>query len=77
MNISTTKIELTKSILNTNSEVILKHLKFVLNSYKTDLWDDLNENQKQLIKKAKKQIDKGEGKTHAEVMTKYKKWLSK
>jgi hypothetical protein len=77
MNISATKIELLKDLLETNSEVVLKHIKAVLKSYKTDLWDDLTENQKQSVKRAKKQLEKGEGKPHADVMKKYEKWISK
>jgi len=77
MNISVTKVELAKNLLDTNSEVILKHVKAILNSYKTDLWDELNESQKQSVKKAQKQLEKGEGKSHTDVMKKYKKWLSK
>jgi hypothetical protein len=77
MNISVTKVELAKHLLNTDSEVILKHVKAVLNSYKTDLWDELSETQKQSVTRAKKQLANGEGKSHSEVMKKYKKWLSK
>jgi plasmid stabilization system protein ParE len=58
MNISATKIELVKDLLDTNSEVVLKHIKAILKRYKTDLWDDLTENQKQSVKKAKKQLEK-------------------
>ena len=77
MNISVTKVELVKNLLDTNIEVILKHVKAVLSSYKTDLWDELSDYQKQSVKRAQKQLEKGEGKTHAEVMKKHKKWLSK
>lgn len=77
MNISATKVELVKDLLNTNSEMVLKHIKAVLNSYKTDLWDELSEKQKQSVKKARKQLEKGEGKSHDDVMKKYTKWISK
>ncbi len=77
MNISVTKVELAKHLLNTNSEVILKHVKAVLNSYKTDLWDELTEVQKTSIKTARKQLAKGEGIVHSDVMKKYQKWISK
>ena len=77
MNISATKVELVKDLLDTNSEAVLKHIKAVLKSYKTDLWDELSDNQKQSVKKAKKQLEKGEGRPHADVMKKYKKWISK
>ena len=77
MNISVTKVELVKNLLETNSEVLLKHVQAILNSYKTDLWDELNDYQKQSVKKAQKQLEDGESKTHTEIMKKYKKWLSK
>lgn len=77
MNISVTKVELVKNLLDTESELILKHVKAVLKSYKTDLWDELNAVQKQSVKTAQKQLEKGEGRTHAEVMKNYEKWLSK
>ena len=77
MNISVTKVELAKDLLNSNSEALLKQIKAILSSYNTDLWDDLTDLQKQSVKKAQKQIEKGEFKSHNEVMKKYKKWLSK
>lgn len=77
MNISVTKVELVKNLLDTESELILKHEKAFLNSYKTDLWDELNAVQKQSVKTAQKQHEKGERRTHTEVMKKYEKWFSK
>ena len=49
MNISLTKVEITKNILETESEVVLKHIKAILNAYKHDLWDELSETQKKSI----------------------------
>ena len=77
MNISVTKVELAKNLLDTNSEVLLRQVKAILNSYKTDLWDELTEQQKKSVKRAKQQIENGESKSHQVVMKKYKKWLSK
>lgn len=77
MNISVTKVELAKNLLNSNSEALLKQIKAILNTYNTDLWDELTEVQKQSVKKAQKQIEKGEFKSHQDVMKKHKKWLSK
>lgn len=77
MNISVTKVELAKNLLNSNSEALLKQVKAILNSYDTDLWDELNEAQKSSIRKAQKQAARGEVKPHNEVMKKYKKWLTK
>jgi predicted transcriptional regulator len=77
MNISVTKVELAKNLLNSNSEALLQQIKAILSSYNTDLWDELTDAQKQSVKKAQKQIEKGEFKSHNEVMKKHKKWLSK
>lgn len=77
MNISVTKVELAKDLLNSNSAALLKQVKAILSSYNTDLWDELSDVQKQSVKKAQKQIEKGELKSHHDVMKKHKKWLSK
>jgi hypothetical protein len=77
MNISVTKVQLAKDLLNSNSEALLQQIKAILSSYNTDLWDELTDVQKQSVKKAQKQIEKGEFKLHNEVMKKHKKWLSK
>ena len=77
MNISVTKVELAKDLLNSNSEALLQQIKAILSSYNTDLWDELTDAQKQSVKKAQKQIEKSEFKSHSEVMKKHKKWLSK
>ena len=77
MNIQTQKIQLTKALLNVDSGKILNHIKAVLSAYKTDLWDELSDDQKNSVKKAKAQLSRGEGKTHEQVMKKYKKWLTK
>lgn len=77
MNIQAQKIELAKQLLNINSEVILKQIKALLNAHATDLWDELSEEQKKSVKRAKSQLANGEGITHKDVMKKYKKWHTK
>ncbi len=77
MNVHVEKIKLAQTILGIDSEVILKHLKAVLNSYETDLWDELPDEIKASALRGMKQADRGEYKTHDEVMKKYKKWLKK
>jgi deoxyribodipyrimidine photolyase len=77
MNVQAEKIKLAKTILNTDSEIILQQVKAVLNSYKTDLWDEIPDEIKESVNKARKQLKTGEGKPHKEVMKKYKKWLTK
>lgn len=77
MNVQAEKIAITKAILNINSEIVLKHVKAVLSSYKTDLWDELSNEQKASVKRARTQLTNGEGKPHKEVMKKYAKWFTK
>ncbi len=77
MNISLAKVEITKNILETESEVVLKHIKAILHAYKHDLWDELSDAQKKSVKKAQAELAGGAGKPHTEVMKKYKKWLTK
>jgi hypothetical protein len=77
MNIQAEKIKLVQTILNIDNENILKHVKAVLNSYETDLWDELPDEVKASVKRARTQLKNGEGKSHKEVMKKYKKWVTK
>ena len=77
MNIQAEKIAIAKALLSINSETILKHVKAILNSYETDLWDELSDEQKTSVKRARHQLAQGEGKPHKEVMKKYAKWLRK
>jgi mRNA-degrading endonuclease toxin of MazEF toxin-antitoxin module len=77
MNIQAQKIELTKQLLEINSEVVLKQIKALLTAHKTDLWDELSDEQKASVKRAKTQLANGEGVAHKDVMKKYKKWRTK
>lgn len=77
MNIQAQKIELAKQLLDVKSEVILKQIKAFLNAYKTDLWDELSDEQKASVKRAKAQLANDEGVSHKDVMKKYKKWRTK
>ena len=77
MNISLTKVEITKNILETENPVLLKHIVAVLNAYKTDLWDELSEKQKKSVKKAQQELTSDKGKAHKDVMKKYQKWFTK
>ena len=42
-----------------------------------DFWDTLPDHVKADVAEAKKQSERGEGKTTAQVMKKYQKWLTK
>ena len=77
MNIQAEKIAIAKALLNVNSESILKQVKAILTGYEIDLWDELRQEQKASVKRARHQLAQGEGKTHKEVMKKYAKWVTK
>lgn len=77
MNLQAEKISIAKTLLDTNSEALIKQVKAILGIYKTDLWDELSDYQKSCVKEARAELEKGKGKPHKEVMKKYKKWLSK
>lgn len=76
MNISLTKVEITKNILETENPVVLKHIAAILDAYKTDIWVELSESQKKSVKKAQNELSNGKGKPHDEVMKKHSKWLT-
>ena len=77
MNVQAEQIALAKIVLGLNSETILKHIKAVLESYQSDLWDDLSEKQKVSVRLAQSQLKRGEGISHKEVMKKHLKWSMK
>jgi hypothetical protein len=77
MNLQAEKIELAKQLFDVKSKVILNQIKALLAAHKTDLWDDLTDEQKASIKKAKTQLLNGEGVSHKEAMKNFKKWRTK
>ena len=77
MNLQAEKIQIAKTVLNTNSEALLRQVKAIISVYKTDLWDELSDYQKACVKEAKTELENGKGKPHNVVMAKYKKWLTK
>lgn len=77
MNIQAEKLAIVKTLLEIKSEALLKQVKAILNSSKTDLWDELSDEQKSSVKRARKQLMQGEGVAHKEVMKRYSKWLTK
>jgi hypothetical protein len=77
MNLQAEKIQIAKTLLDTNSEALLKQVKAIIGIYKTDLWDELSDYQKSCVKEAKAELAKGKGKPNHLVMAKYKKWLTK
>lgn len=77
MSLQSEKIEVVKSLLDTKSEALVRQVKAILTSYKTDLWDELTEHQKSCVMEAREELNKKKGVSHKTVMKKYKKWLTK
>ena len=77
MSIATTKLELAKKLIDTDDVSIINHIKAIFET-RTDNWfDELNEDVKVLVKQGISEAEKGEGKSHSEVMKDLKKWLKK
>lgn len=77
MSLQSEKIEIAKTLLETKSEALVKQVKALLKSYDTDLWDELSEHQRSCVREAQAEFTSGKGKSHKEVMKKYKKWRSR
>lgn len=66
-----------KIIANSDDETFLQVLLMVVQEQKQEVlkWDELPENVQQDIRKGIEQLNKGEGKPHAQMLDKYKAWL--
>lgn len=74
MDIAATKLELMELLLQVNEESTLYKVKNLLKKESGDWWDDLSEEGQRRIKQGASQLDAGEGISHDEVMSKFKKW---
>jgi hypothetical protein len=68
MNLIAEKLELAKRLLDVEDEGLLLQIKQVLDNDGKDFWDDLPENVKQGIERAKKQAAEGKLTPDDEVM---------
>jgi predicted transcriptional regulator len=77
MNSLELKSDLHNLIDNVNDINILNAIKVLINERvsESDFWDKLPLNVQKSILKGKEQAEKGEIKSHEEVMEKYEKWL--
>lgn len=67
-----------KKFVDTASENELEMVYHLFDaSRRTEWWDEISSEQKKAIDKGIKQLDKGDGIPHEEVMKKYAKWLRK
>ena len=75
MNLIAEKLELAKRLLDVEDEGLLFQLKQVLDNNGKNFWDDLPENVKQGIARAKQQAAEGKLTPHDEVMADMQKYL--
>ncbi len=77
MNITVTKLELAKRLLDTDDKNIINHIKVVFTTQNEIWWKELPDEIKSSLEKSIKQADSGQTIPHKEVMKRYKKWLKK
>jgi len=74
MNIETRKVSIISWITHLSDEEILSKIESLQNM-EADWWDMISDEEKSEIEQGLAEIERGETKTHEEVMSKYKKWL--
>ena len=77
MNLSATKIELAKKLLDTTDKNLIKHLKAIFTAHSDNWFEELPDSIKKSVERGLKQAKNGETIPHEVVMKKYKKWLEK
>ncbi len=74
MNLQAEKLEIMKLILETNNPRILQSIRILFNkSSDTDLWDKLTSEQKDIIEKGIKEIEKGDVVGYDEFLRKHRR----
>ena len=76
MDIQAEKIQLIEWLASLNKPSVIKKL-VALKEKEKDWWDEINNDEKNEIKKGLAQADQGQVVPHHKVMARYKKWLSK
>jgi hypothetical protein len=77
MNLSATKLKLSKQLMDTQDAGILNHIKAVFLTQSEDWWEQLPEEIKKSVNIALKQSDSGLTVTHSEAMKQLRKWSKK
>ena len=77
MNVNDMKVEIAKTLLETNDEAVLIQVKEILNFSKTDLWLSLSDEQKESVFIAREEYKEGKVISHEDIKKKHQKWLIK
>lgn len=71
MDIQLEKIELMKLLLETENPSVIKSIKKIFQKEQKDWWDELSDEQKEMLEKSLKQADNGEVHDFKEFITPY------
>jgi hypothetical protein len=74
MNIETRKVSIISWLTHLNNEEIISEIER-LKDIEPDWWDVISNEEKSEIEHGLSEVERGETKTHEEVMSKYDKWL--
>lgn len=68
-------MDLARMVLSTDDEHLLRRLREVFSEVESDLWDELSDQQQEVINASIAQADAGQLVSHADAMGKYRQWL--
>lgn len=74
MNLQTEKLEIVRMLLNTNDQSLIQEVKALFRSRQADWWDEVDEQQKQVILEGLAQADRGQTVPHQEAVKMFGKW---
>jgi len=75
MDIQSEKLQLIQWLTQLNDAQLIKKLVAFKANVQKDWWDEISEEERNEIREGLAQADRGELKSHKQVMAKYKKWL--
>lgn len=68
-------MDLARMVLSTDDEHLLRRVREVFSKVEVDLWDELSDQQQEVINASIAQTDAGQLVSHAEAIGKYRQWL--
>lgn len=74
MNLQTEKLEIVRMLLSTNDQSLIREVKALFRSRQADWWDEVDEQQKQVILEGLAQADRGQTVPHQEAVKMFGKW---
>jgi predicted transcriptional regulator len=75
MSSASIKLDLAKKITDTDDKEIIGYIKAIFEGQSNNWFEELPDDVQKSVERGLAQSERGEGRPHAEVMKKYKKWL--